>query len=109
MLKADSVLPFSPSAFRPLHQTSVLHAGKQTTGAALSLIGKTEADNYPLPRHRTEIHLLPKIQTYATGFRLREPTGAGAKVNDSTGKPPNLSSTSGRKPMAIVTRRSVQN
>jgi hypothetical protein len=78
-------------------QTSVLKATKRTTGDSLSLINDTKVNDLPSGRHGSQIHLLPK----------RQQTSA-AKVNDSTQNQLNQSSTSERKPLAIVARGSVK-
>ncbi|MFZ0306254.1 MAG: hypothetical protein WAL75_26450 [Terracidiphilus sp.] len=74
----------------------------------MSLIKNTDPNNQLSDRHRAEIHLLPKRQTIAAGSAHEAPVGRLAKTNDSSEKPRNISSTSERKPMAIVARRSVQ-
>ncbi len=63
----------------------------------MSLINNTDVDNLLSARHSTQIHLLPKRQGYSA-----------AKVNDTTQKPLNHSSTSERKPLAIVARGNVK-
>lgn len=97
MLKADFIFLFSPLAFLIPLQTSIFKASKRTTGASLSLTNDPDKTN-PLPdRHRTQLHLLPKSAARST-----------VKVNDPAQKPLNRPSADGRKPMAIVARRSVE-
>jgi hypothetical protein len=87
MLEADSVPAFSPSAFQALLQTSDLKASNRKTGAAMSLIAKTDEKSELSARHRTEIHLVPEGVTDATGYPHEEPVGAETKENDSLEKP----------------------
>jgi hypothetical protein len=47
-------------------------------------------------------------QPDATGFPHKEPVSADPEENDSTENPPNLASSSGQKPIAIVAPKNVQ-
>jgi len=76
----------------------------------LSIIEKNDVKNHLSSRFCTKIHLCPPAsRPDATGFSHEKPAGADTMENDSLEQPLNLSSTSGRKPMAIVARRSAQN
>lgn len=88
MLKAGVLYPFSPSAFQALLRTSVLHARNGTTGAAMSLIDKTDVKNHLSARHRTQIHLAPSPNRPDTANPLlEEPAGAAAEDNSSVHTP----------------------
>jgi hypothetical protein len=54
-------------------QTSNFQVDNRTTGAAVSLIKKSDVKNHLSPRHRTQIHLCPpESQPDATGFSAVE-------------------------------------
>jgi hypothetical protein len=72
-LKQQPVFLFSPSASHASLQTSIFQLPNRTTGAAVSLIKKSDVKNHLSPRHRTEIHLCPpESQPDATGFSAAE-------------------------------------
>jgi len=73
-LKQQFFSPFSPSAFQASLQTSIFQARNRTTGAAMSLIKKSDVKNHLSPRFRTKIHLCqPESAPDATGCSVAEP------------------------------------
>jgi hypothetical protein len=75
---------FSPSASHASLQTSIFQIPNQTTGAAVSLIKKSDVKNHLSPRHRTEIHLCPpESQPDATGFSAAESSPDQPDASDS--------------------------
>ena len=65
-------------------QTSNFQARNRATGAAVSLIKKSDVKNHLSPRHRTQIHLCPpESQPDATGFSAAEPGTVQADGSDS--------------------------
>ena len=91
MLKAGLRFPFSPSAVQALLQTSVMQVRNGTTGAAMSLIDKTDVKNHLSARYRTQIHLTPPAsQPDATGIPHEESASAEAKASSSVQSPLNV-------------------
>ncbi|MGA3035142.1 MAG: hypothetical protein ABSD70_17785 [Terracidiphilus sp.] len=75
----------------------------------MSIIKESDVKNHLSPQFHTKIHLCqPETQPDATGFSSEEPATADAMENDSVKNPPNLASTGGRKPIALVTPKSVK-
>lgn len=73
-LRQQFVLPFSPSAVRASLQTSTVQVRNRTTGAAVSLIKKSDVKNHLSLRYRTRIHVSElESQPDATGFSAAEP------------------------------------
>jgi hypothetical protein len=86
-LKQQRVSPFSPSASHASLQTSIFQACNRTTGAAVSLIKKSDVKNHLSSRYRTKIHLCePASQPDATGFSVAEPDTIKAKPSTSAGE-----------------------
>jgi hypothetical protein len=75
----------------------------------VSLIKKTDVKNHLSAGYRTKIHLQPKSQRKASGSAREEPVAVDQEEKDSMENSLRLSSTGGRKPIALVTRKSVQN
>lgn len=62
-------------------QTSLFQVRNRATGAAVSIIRKSDVKNHLSPRHRTQIHLCPpESQPDATGFSTAE---SGAVLPDA--------------------------
>jgi len=75
----------------------------------MSNVRQSDVKNHLSPRFRTKIHLCePNTQSDAAGVSQEEFAGAEPKAHDSMEDAPHLSSTSGRKPIAIVTPESVR-
>jgi hypothetical protein len=81
-LSEQPVFPFSPSAFHASLQTSIFRLRNRITGAAMSLLRKSDVKNHLSPRFRTELYLCPpKSQTHATSFPVAEPDATNTSLS----------------------------
>jgi hypothetical protein len=81
-LGQQPVFPFSPSAFHASLQTSIFRLRNRTTGAAMSLLRKSDVKNHLSLRLRTELYLCPpKSQTRTISFSLAEPDATNTSLS----------------------------
>ncbi len=73
-LREQPVYPFSPPALQASLQTSIFQARNRTTGAAMSVIKRSDVKNHLHSPFLTRIHLVqPESQPDATGYSVAEP------------------------------------